>query len=147
MKYHLKSSFFDALLLDLLKIKHVARSSVYNLRPIFHGKVFEMYTKSIGEAREEVAKLGEAKLLGDAQFESPGFTAGKATYVMADSSTKKVIGTTVFTKEMSSSSSAMEVDAAEYLLDELDGVEGIHGNIKCFTTDGSTREGCKILKG
>ena len=135
--------FFE--ILGLLNIHHVTPRTVYKLWPIFNGKVAEMYKESIGQARAEVAKLGKAFLLGDAQFESPGFTAGKATYVMGESSTKKVLCSTVFTKEMSTSSSAMEVDAAEHLLDELDKVPGIGENIKCFTTDGSTRQGLRFF--
>lgn len=104
---------------DKMKVRLTCPKTIYNYRGHFNQAVADMYEDSIERARKECESLPRIKLLGDAQFDSPGLGAANCTYLVVSSQTEKVVHSKVYTKEMAKSSGQMEEAAASQCLDEM----------------------------
>ena len=124
---------------DKMKVRLTSPKTIYNYRGHFNQAVADMYEDSIERARKECESLPRIKLLGDAQFDSPGLGAANCTYLVVSSQTEKVVHSKVYTKEMAKSSGQMEEAAASQCLDEMNLTNFLFSKNKkkVFAIDGS----------
>jgi len=122
---------------DRCHILSVSSSTYYRyLKKLVYPVIWSFWLIDQARNLAIIKKRGTSvTLCGDARYDSPGFSAKYATYLVQEVESKKIIALEVGMKGQVKSSGQMEVNACERLIKYLVSV-GL--NIRVFATDRST---------